>query len=332
MKNAMMSVAEAAALIEAAKVLVIAGSEAALSQLPKGCWIGGTSVYFMTDTGGRVDRDNLFVTEIEAAEEARPVLYAGEDLPSLTMNRYDNGLSVILIPAFSKAHEAFAIHGSGYSGVFDQPLMGWVTGVHLDDLETARPKVFDGARGMAFEEGAMLLHVKLRADRVADIDILNLFEPDQSADEIRFAKTGFSASTALVNGQEVELASYLTEQGVDTRCPMVANFAGAMINVSFQSVEPGKPVSFYAPVIEGVSYRIAKLPGDYASEFAARAQGEGSRELSCNCILNYIYGELEAKKTGSFTGPATFGEIAYMLLNQTMVRLNIQAAEAAAVA
>ena len=37
MKNAMMSVAEAAALIEAGKVLVVAGSEAALSQLPKGC-------------------------------------------------------------------------------------------------------------------------------------------------------------------------------------------------------------------------------------------------------------------------------------------------------
>ena len=178
----------------------------------------------------------------------------------------------------------------------------------------------------------MVLHVKLRADRVADIDILNLFEPDQTADEISFAGTGFTAQTALVNGEEVDFASYLAEKGVDTRCPLVANFAGAMINVSFQSVEPGKPVSFYAPVIEGVSYRVAQLPGDYASEFVARAQGEGSRELSCNCILNYLYGELESKTTGSFTGPATFGEIAYMLLNQTMVRLNIQAAEAAAVA
>ena len=94
----------------------------------------------------------------------------------------------------------------------------------------------------------------------------------------------------------------------------------------------GSRWSLLAPVIEGVSYRVAQLPGDYASEFVARAQGEGSRELSCNCILNYIYGELESKTTGGFTGPATFGEIAYMLLNQTMVRVNLRAAEAAQVA
>ena len=102
MKNSMMTPAEAAARIDAGAVLVIAGSEEALSHLPKGRWIGGTSVYFMTETGGRIDRENLFVTELDAAQEARPVHYQGEDLPSLTMGRYDNGLSVILLPAFSK--------------------------------------------------------------------------------------------------------------------------------------------------------------------------------------------------------------------------------------
>ena len=60
--------------------------------------------------------------------------------------------------------------------------MGWVTGVHLDDLGRVTPKVFDGSRGLVFEDGAMVLHVALRADRVADIDILNLFEqPDSIA-------------------------------------------------------------------------------------------------------------------------------------------------------
>ncbi|EEX13304.1 conserved hypothetical protein [Citreicella sp. SE45] len=332
MKNAMMSVAEARARIEAGAVLVIAGSEEALSSLPKGRWIGGTSVYFVTETGGRTDRENVFVTEIEAAEDARPVLYRGEDLPSLTMGRYENGLSIILIPAFSKAHEAFAIRGAEFPGLFDQPLMGWITGIHLDDLGEVTPKVFDGARGEMHEDGAMLLHVKLPAGEVADLDILNLFEPDMSADEISFGETGFGAKTAMVNGQEVDFAAYLVEKGIDTRCPLVANFAGAMVNVSFQAVDPAAGVSFYAPVIEGMTYHIARTPGDYASEFAARAQGDGTRELSCNCILNYLYGELESKTTGGFTGPATFGEIAYMLLNQTMVRVNLRAAEAAQVA
>jgi len=43
--------------------------------------------------------------------------------------------------------------------------------------------------------------------------------------------------------------------------------------------------------------------------------------FACNCILNYLYGKLEGKKTGDITGPITFGEIAHQLLNQTMVRL-----------
>jgi hypothetical protein len=45
---------------------------------------------------------------------------------------------------------------------------------------------------------------------------------------------------------------------------------------------------------------------------------------SCNCILNYLYSELEGKKTGKVTGPITFGEIAYVLVNQTMVYLSVE--------
>ncbi|MCD1617228.1 DUF6976 family protein [Salipiger marinus] len=332
MKNSMMTPAEAAARIDAGAVLVIAGSEEALSHLPKGRWIGGTSVYFMTETGGRIDRENLFVTELDAAQEARPVHYQGEDLPSLTMGRYDNGLSVILLPAFSKAHEEFALHGAEYPGLFDQPVMGWVTGVHLDDLGRVTPKVFDGSRGLVFEDGAMVLHVALRADRVADIDILNLFEQDMDGQEITFSESGFKVRMAHVDGAEVDFADWVTAQGLDTRLPLVANYAGALVNASFQSVTPGEGVAFYAPVVAGTSYRIARSPGDYATIFAERAKGDGRQELSCNCILNFLYGEMESKSTGSFTGPATFGEIAYILLNQTMVRLQLHAAQAAAVA
>ena len=332
MKNAMMAPGEAADLIDAGKVLVIAGSEEALATLPRGSWIGGTSVYFVTEHGGVTDRENVFVTEIEAAEEARPVHYAGEDLPAMTMGRYENGLSVILIPAFSSAHSEFAEKGAAYPGLFEQPLIGWITGVHLDELGEVVPKVFDGAKGEMHEDGAMLLHVKLPADRVADLDILNLFEQDGDGQEIRFGSTGFSATRAYVDGVEVDFAEWLAGQEIDTRLPLVANYAGALINVSFQSVSEDAGVEFYAPVVAGVPYRLATDPGDYARVFAQRARGNGQQEMSCNCILNYLYGELEAKKTGSFTGPATFGEIAYVLLNQTMVRLQLHAVQAIAVA
>ena len=40
-------------------------------------------------------------------------------------------------------------------------------------------------------------------------------------------------------------------------------------------------------------------------------------------MLNYVYGELENKHTGSLTGPMTFGEIAFQLLNQTLVYVTL---------
>ncbi|MCA0997541.1 DUF6976 family protein [Alloyangia pacifica] len=331
MKNQMMTPEQAAARIDAGATLVIAGDEEVLTKLPRGRWIGGTTVYFMTETGGHVDRENVFVTELEAAEDARAVLYEGEDLPSLTMGRFDNGLSVILIPAFSKAHEAYAIHGAEYPGLFDQPVMGWITGVHLDELASATPKVIDGTTGRVHQEGALVLHVNLSASRSANVEILNLFTQDDSGPELTFPATGFAAETARIDGKEVDFAKWVEAQGIDTRLPLVANYAGALVNVSFQSVGP-EGVAFYAPVIEGVSYRLAASPGDYATVFARQAQGDGAQELSCNCILNFLFGELQDKRTGSFTGPVTFGEIAYILLNQTMVRLQLHGQDQAAVA
>ncbi len=45
--------------------------------------------------------------------------------------------------------------------------------------------------------------------------------------------------------------------------------------------------------------------------------------INRQCILNYLYGGLEGKRAGSLQGPVTFGEIAYLLHNQTMVTLTI---------
>ena len=52
MKKVLYSVAEVSAMINAGKVLSLAGVESLLSQLPAGKWIGGTTPYFMTPEGG----------------------------------------------------------------------------------------------------------------------------------------------------------------------------------------------------------------------------------------------------------------------------------------
>ena len=58
----MMSLAEAAKLIQDGQYLYIAATENCLTQLPLGNWIGGTIPYFMTPTGGMVSHDQALVT------------------------------------------------------------------------------------------------------------------------------------------------------------------------------------------------------------------------------------------------------------------------------
>jgi len=325
MKNEMLTVAEAAKRIDAGDVMVIAGDESLLAALPRGSWIGGTTVYFVTETGGAVVRDKLFCTTFPQATGASPRHLAVEALPHISEGYKAGGITMIMIPAFSVAHSQFAVEGQTYPGLFDQPLAGWITGVHLDDIGKKAPKVFDGATGTGHDEGAVLLHVALPEGVSIDLDILNIFaQGNEPSLSFTFPEGGFSATRAQVNGAEVNLAKYITDHALDTRLPLVANYAGALVNVSIQSVDTAAgEVKFYAPVVAGVEYRMANALGSYSQAFAKGAGDAGAGQYSCNCILNYLYGELEGQRTGGFTGPVTFGEIAYILLNQTLVRMDI---------
>lgn len=323
MQNALVTVEEASDLIRSGAVCLFAGSEEALSRLPRGAWIGGTSVYFLTEEGGIVDRERVFATRISEATAARPLWVSPADLPTLSEARFAEGFTAILIPAFSEAHTAFAMEAARYDGVFDQPLLGWIAGVHLDEIGQVKPKVFDGATGLSHDEGACLLHVELATGTPAQLDIVNIFEQGDEHVFV-FENNGFEAQTVKINGRDENLAAYIVASGMDTRLPLVANYAGALINVSIQEVDAqAGRVKFYAPVVAGVEYRLARVLENYVDAFAERLSGEGAEEFSCNCILNYLYGELEGRRTGDYTGPVTFGEIAYMLLNQTMVRLHV---------
>lgn len=322
--NTLISLQEAAALIAEGRPLMFAADEALLRQLPKGRWVGGTIPYFMSAEGGKKTADQLFVTQLpDFVREAEVRLYPPDQLPSIPSHYPENGASFAILPASSQAHVTFAHHSSSWKGLFDRPLVGWIAGVDLADLGKVSPKVFIGT-GESSDNAAAVMHVKLPADRHAEVDIINLFSQG-AGDALTFATEGFEIDTVFVNGKARNFADYLSEKGVDTRLPLVADYNGAMVNISFQAVNQAKKsVSLYAPVFEGVTYRIASpLTQDYANAFqrelAARAV---SPVFACNCILNYLYGELEGKKTGQMQGPITFGEIAYMLLNQTLVYID----------
>jgi hypothetical protein len=323
MKNSLLTVTEASRRIEAGAVMVVAGAEDLLAQLPRGNWTGGTTAYFMTNQGGIVTADQLLCCEIEQAARSRTRILQPHSLSQITDDRYESGFTYLLLPAFSDVHQRYALEGADCPGLFNQPVMGWVTGVHLDDLGKRTPKVFDGQTGTAYQDAALALHVELAPSLVPELDIINPFTPGDGP-VIVFPKTAFAARDCTIDGRATNFAEYLTANSIDTRLPLVANYAGAMINVSVQAVDgTSGEVKLYAPVVAGESYHFARPLADYARSFAdnAASRAEARDSLTCNCILNFLYAELEGKTTGGFVGPVTFGEIAYILLNQTLVVL-----------
>ena len=131
---------------------------------------------------------------------------------------------------------------------------------------------------------------------------------------------GFTVTDCSINGQKTNFASWLTQNKVDTQLPLIADYDGALINVSVLKVdtEAGK-VDLYAPVFKDKIYRIAMQVPNYVAAFKSATSGM-SRDIpfAANCVLNYLYGKLEGAKAG-LPGPCTFGEIAFLLLNQTTV-------------
>ena len=325
--NTLLTVQETAALINAGKVLTLAGAEDLLAQLPKGNWIGGTIPYFIADEGGTETRERIHVNELAHARPADIHIktYTLDTIASIASDAPDNGYTIVILPARSAIHIEYANHGRDYADMFFKPIVGWIAGVHLDDLDQVLPKVINGSTGGMLAADAVAIHVPLPADKVAVIRILNLFRQSEEADVITFPEAGFSATTCKVNGQESLLADYLRERRLDLELPLVADYNGAQINTSFQGVDPdGRTVRFYAPVFPDIEYRQAAPVGDYAHEFDVLASGaHGGVEFSCNCILNYLYGDLRGRRTGDLRGPATFGEVAYQLLNQTLVYLDV---------
>jgi hypothetical protein len=323
MAKTLFTVAEVAARIEAGGTLAVAGDERVLRQLPRGAWIGGTIPYFIDEAGGLCSRDLIHVTRLADPGQTAPIArYDARDIDRVYVEAGAATYAVIIIPAQSPTHLRFALGAPTFERFARRPLIGWIAGVHLDDLGKASAKVFDGRSGEALTDGAVVAHVSLPRPAVAELAILNIFEAGDGPD-ITFPKTGFETREARVGGERVDFAKWLVEQGADIRLPLVANYLGTGINVSFQSVEAtASRVRFYAPVFEGVTYRHARPVGDYVAQFTRRVPADiGHVSFSCNCILNYLYSELEGKRTGSFTGPVTFGEIAYQLVNQTLAYL-----------
>lgn len=324
--NRLITVEQARELIKTGDFFSFAGAESQLDQLPAGNWIGGTIPYFMTDVGGMVTQEKIFVTSLSELGRVSLASFGADELAGICANAPDNGFALTIIPAGSQAHQRFAADAANFEGAFVRPTVGWIAGVHLSQLGQVAPQVYDGGGPWKYGDKAVVAYVSLPEDKLASVEIVNLFEPDRS-DVLRFQGTSFEIEDCEVNGEKVNFAHYVRQRGLDHgRLPLVGDFAGAHLNVSLQQVGPaGGKTQLYAPVFADVDYRFAKPVDDYAAAFRSKLAGRQAegQVMSCNCILNFVFGELEGKAIGGLQGPATFGEIAYQLLNQTMVVLRI---------
>ena len=313
---------KATSLIKEGKTLHIAADESLLAKLPTGNWIGGTTPYFIAEDGGIFTKDKLFVNEFDFAEEIQVAVYGKYNIFQIVEECYDSGLTMLILPFGSAVAAKYAKEAPDVEELLMHPTVGWVSGLDLNTGGEA--KVFDGTTGKSYTDKAVAMYIRLPKGKTAMINLVNIFEDDKTDPTITFPENELDVSTCFVNGQKVNFAEYIQRKNLDTQMPLVADYNGVYINTSIKAVENGK-VGLYAPVFKGIGYRFATRVSDYAEEFKNRidAAGAGNPIFSCNCILNYLYGNLEGKTTPPYVGPVSFGEVAYQLLNQTLVYCEI---------
>ena len=309
-------------LINSGKALHIAADDSLLSKLPKGNWIGGTTPYFIAEEGGITTKDKLFVSVIDYAEEVRIASYGKYNVFQIVEECYDNGLTVIILPYGSDVAAKYGKDAPEVEELLMHPTVGWISGADLASNDVA--KVYNGTTGEAYTDKAVVLYIKLPEDKAALINIINIFKDDKKDPVIRFKDNDLGVKMCKVNGQEVNFAEYIKNKGIDVGMPLVADYNGSYINTSIKAVSDDR-VDFYAPVFSDVDYRFAVKINDYAGEFRDKVNQAGDKKpvFTCNCVLNYLNGNLEGEKLNPYVGPVTFGEVAYQLLNQTLVYCEI---------
>lgn len=324
--NELLTPQQANVLIDRGLVLHIAGDERALVQLHRGTWIGGTTPYLLTRDSGIVERDKVLVTELPVDPRAVTTRFVDiGHIPAISTEAPRNGFSIVICPAMSEIHTIYSLTSANVPGIRDIPLMGWISGVHPDDRHNRTPKAFDGVTGEASDDRIVVMRAALPAGKEARVGIVNLIRPGDG-DEFIFHETSFSAKECVINGQPDDLYDYALRNNLGIYRPLVTEMKGEYISASFKLIDAEtRSVHFYAPLMRGRTYRLATEQPDYSAALVRFAEQENLKPvLSVNCVLNFNYGGMEGDHFNPLPGPAVFGELAHVLMNQTLVCLSIK--------
>jgi len=315
---------ETSELIRQGTPLLVAGSAEMLRQLPKGNWIGGTTPSLFTETGGVSTKELLLVTVLP--KQAKLVCiqrYGVGGLHLLVPDAPDNGFSIVIFPTGTMVHHTFAKEAPAYPGIYTKAITGWASaasGGHFGGI----PHVFYGPEAHCLDDEAVAIHMELPKGLLASVEMINVYRPG-SGPIIRFESDGFIASQATVDGTPVVFADYLDQIKADLNVPIVADYCGMFINISIKNYDlANRQVRFYGPVFHNVDYRFATQDGNLMAKIRASIpRSESVPVFSCICTANYSEGNLENYATGSFCGPVAHGEIAHILVNQSITCLRI---------
>jgi hypothetical protein len=325
MSHHLHTVGEVAALISEGKTLLLSGDESLLDQLPDGNWIGGTIPYFMTTGGGLFTKDKIYVNDItDLVIDFTIESYDENSISQIVTDSFENGFTFLILPALTDVWSKYALESPEWQNLYVNPIVGWVSGVKYEDFGKQLPKTYVGNKSSSNK--AAVLHASISMNKVARAEIINVYEQGDG-DNIFFEKRGFGNNECLVNGEKRNLYDYLIENDIDETLPLVANYAGARLNVGSIWDKEKKRADLFAPVFPETVYRVAKHRDiDYAAEFKEKLSGRDANNMifSCTCLFNYVNFGLEGKNIANVTGPVTFGEIAYHVVNQTFVYLVIE--------
>lgn len=314
---------EAVEMINSGKLLHIAAGEKLLRRLPKGEWIGGSTEYFLEKTGGLITGDMLDIIDFDCSTYNIAV-YDADSICDMLTDAYSNGFSLMIVPHGSEVMNYYAKNAVNDKNAFLMPVVGWVSGVGVGAAPDESPVTVNGRTGEVFTDKAIVLHVSLPEDKTVVVNLVNVFSPDENSPVIRFEKDGFTVEKCYIDGVETDFSDFLKERAFNTSLPIVGDYSGENINITVRSIGDGE-VRLYAPVFKDIDYRFAMEVDNYAEKLTARISQIDTENtmFACNCYLSFVYGSLEGKDVGAFYGPVTFGEIAYLLVNQTLVYLQV---------
>jgi len=317
------SLQETIKFIEEGRLLSIAADEQMLKQLPKGNWIGGTIPYFMDVDGGKFNKELLFVDDLtDFAEEFKIVSYDAKSIKNIANDAYNNGFTILIIPSASETLIEFGINSPNFDKIYEKPIIGFIAGFDLNKIGIDTAKCYWGTNQSATDNG-VAIHVKMPYKKLANIEIINLNTIDTNSPTIEVPKNCFTQGECLIDGKPGNLYDFIVQNNY-TR-PLVADYDGAVINRDIMlKDEKTKTVTFFSPLFKDIKYYLANPIEDYYLKFNQMLDKVETSNVAYStiCVSYFGLAKLENRKL-KMTGPFTFGEIGYNLLNQTLVFLKI---------